>query len=386
MFPGLFILLGGFLGATQSQNPTGNFVEAFKTFYLYVVWFALALIQIQTRKAAQAILIAYLVGISIACIIAVIDFWGGTSIGYQLATFSGNINLNLGNLRLSGRSAGTMFHPNHLGEFTAAALPIAIELVWLGWNQKSRFRLILFGTVCLLLGVGNLLSGSVGGYIGLFIGSGLALILLLFKDISKLVQVVFLSILFIFLGLIILNTAPFLEPIQTQLNKNVERVIQKTGPNRLTLISDTWKLIQEKPITGVGMDQRNSEDQVSSLQTKLQVHNTFLLAWVGGGILNLVGIFLIYLISLKYSLTVIISHLSKKYHPFMVGLAASFIGWAVIDVAQPSTYSRYTWITVAVLIGLILSQTATKPNSQPTTLHPRSVKTAFLLTSLKSKF
>jgi MFS family permease len=138
------------------------------------------------------------------------------------------------------------------------------------------------------------------------------------------------------------------------IEKNVNRTLQVTGPSRWEVMRESLTLISASPILGYGMDQGTLRLPSSKWLTSDGVHNTILQTWLGGGILAFCGVILVYGIALRRAFQTMVMQARGTGKLHTMGLAASVFGWFLIDMTQPSIYLRYTWITVALLIGLLL--------------------------------
>jgi hypothetical protein len=98
------------------------------------------------------------------------------------------------------------------------------------------------------------------------------------------------------------------------------------------------------------------------------VHNGIMRALLYGGIFVFAGALYAYGYSLWLALKVMGDYLNGQRNWLMLGLAVSIVGWTISDLAVPSFYQRFTWITVPILYGLYLRT------------HPAQVRTSKVLT------
>jgi len=93
------------------------------------------------------------------------------------------------------------------------------------------------------------------------------------------------------------------------------------------------------------------------LVTSSGVHNALIRGWLAGGIATFIGLLIIYLLAIKKSLISLRDFINKDSVSYLqVGLSISVLSWILIDMAQPSFYQRFTWITVCVLYGLTFNK------------------------------
>jgi O-antigen ligase len=160
-------------------------------------------------------------------------------------------------------------------------------------------------------------------------------------------------------------------------NPNLQRASDFTGPSRFNLDVEAVGQILENPWIGYGMDQGASVGaDLSQLVTSNGVHNTLIRSWLAGGILAFIGILLAYLLALKQAFTVVVGFMKKQLtQPYALGLAASVIAWVIVDMAQPSLYLRFTWVTVPLLYGLSTVTLSNRAHVQAATrLHLKSTQ------------
>jgi hypothetical protein len=82
------------------------------------------------------------------------------------------------------------------------------------------------------------------------------------------------------------------------------------------------------------------------------VHNAILRSWVAGGIFVFLGVAYAYFWCLRLALRTIRRYLRGYRVYYTLGLAASIIVWTINDMAQPSYYQRFTWLTFIILYGI----------------------------------
>ncbi len=112
--------------------------------------------------------------------------------------------------------------------------------------------------------------------------------------------------------------------------------------------------IASNPIIGAGMDQSGTGTfDNNQMVTLLAIHNTILQSWVTGGLLTFFGTILVYFHVIKYSLGTLNKAIKTKTFSIMVGLSASSLGFAFMDMTSSNIYQRVKWIIFAILLGLI---------------------------------
>lgn len=356
--PSIGILLGGLLSSIFLERPLNSIIVTLKIFYLFSVWLSMIIVMAKYKGQAQNTIVALVSGVAFASCIAVVDSITGLELGtkfYNLDTAKFGLDPLLYS-QTSGRYSGTLGHPNHLGQITAVALPIVVDRAWLNLSRRGkRFLGLAMVLISVLILWANIISGSVSGLIGASIAVFIVLVVRLRKKgrIPYMVKtLVFALGTSLALSIFIAQFNADRGWLNRQLSASFNRVITQSGPERFDLMGEALLRISDNPIIGYGMDIDTYGSDPSASVTSAGIHNTILRGWLAGGILTFIGALLIYGKTLQMAIQALIGHGRAPDNSYVPAIAASIIGWMVIDMVQPSIYVRYTWITVGLLYAL----------------------------------
>jgi hypothetical protein len=152
----------------------------------------------------------------------------------------------------------------------------------------------------------------------------------------------------LFVGALVVSQTGLMLP--ETFNKRVAGAIENgdiseagTFTGRVALIDDAWSMIEQHPLSGVGVDQHRV---ISKL--KAPVHNMYLLVWVEGGLVALLG----WLGMLVVLVMVALSTLRRERD--VAGLVlAVLVTFLIFSAASPHMYARL-W-SVPVILSLAMA-------------------------------
>lgn len=355
------ILVGGLLAMTQSFNPSGSIIVTLKSFFLFSAWFSMCIVMVREKRRADRLIGFFVAGAFLTSVIAISDSLTGSTWGPAIFGVSGveftDVNL-LFMAEAYGRYGGTLGHPNIQSQFTLVVIPIVLDICISAWRTDKLPKSIGLLVILAALVWANLLTGSVAGLVGLLFAFVLVIGFRLAGRMSRLLAPFLLiaASASLVLFLVISNTA--INPVQGLIarlsaNSNVDRALSETGPGRVTLVSEAFSLISQNPLTGYGMDLLSDDAPEGSALAAVGVHNAPLRSWVAGGVFVFLGVLYAYVIAFGLSVQALAKHMQGYRAQYLVGLAVSIIVWILADMVQPSYYQRFTWLTVAILAGVI---------------------------------
>ena len=360
--PALAILLGGLLSSINSASPLISIFVTLKISYLFSLWMSMIIAMVRTKGGVENAIAALIVGVVFTSAVAVLDSLTGMALGPRIYGLDPKLS-GLDPLlysQTSGRLSGTLGHPNHLGQITAVALPIICDraMVFLG-EKRAGYRGLMLVAAAILVFWANLLSGSISGLIGATVGMTIVVGLRIRRNnyhfrILRLFLLGAGAVLVV--GLFIELKKPDSGGLSYWLATNVQRVITITGPGRISLVHDALEEIARNPIVGYGMDQGTFGANPSSAVLAIGIHNTILQGWLGGGLLTFIGVLLVYSKTMHMALRALIEQLRQPSTSYTLGLAASIVGWVLIDMTSPSISIRWTWLTVGLLYGTMIKE------------------------------
>ncbi|MBW6528609.1 O-antigen ligase family protein [Sphingomonas sp. RHCKR7] len=124
-----------------------------------------------------------------------------------------------------------------------------------------------------------------------------------------------------------------------------------TFTGRVALIDDAWSMIEQHPFSGVGVDQHRV---ISKL--KAPVHNMYLLVWVEGGLVALLG----WLGMLVVLVMVALSTLRRERD--VAGLVlAVLVTFLIFSAASPHMYARLWSVPVILSLAMAHGGAARRP-------------------------
>jgi len=343
------ILVGALLSLENSYYINAAISEIFQQIYVMTLFISLAWIMVRRGKT-NLIILALIISGAFTGGIACIDFLTGSKIGPLL---SGNPPM-----KLIGRYAGTLGHPNNLGYFLVITVLLSIGY-WINITryEKKRFPAKLYTGIWLLLITiqlfGIYLSNSLTAYLGFLLG----LIALLFslQLISKTNLKIVLKYFLVGVSAIILITIIitfFSKNTATSISNALNRVISTTAGTRIAGYSAAWNRILQDPLVGVGYDQiATSGTGLDIAVLGTPVHNIFLQIWYTGGFFALLGWLLIYF-SIGWASLVTLNN-KKMLSPIINSLAASVLAIILMDQFQDSSSQRVKWLVIGLFVGWV---------------------------------
>lgn len=341
---GLLVTVGVAVSATVATDPADSLSIGIRLIYLVVVvpWILLTLLT-QRRHVIHAVLWMF-AGAAVCATGAVLYLTPIRAFG-------------VGTVTSDNRFAGFTEHVSDLGGITAVAVGGAIGALFS--TLPGRYRL-----VCLVLlavsGMGLLLSGSVSGMLAVCV----VVLYLLATGVLRPGRAVGLAVLGGLaggLGLSLFGRSGGLDPMQRFL-----LTTGLTGPggeadtagSRIELVERAWTGILDQPFFGHGL---SVDDNL--LFRGLSVHNNFLAAWHGGGILVLVGVGIASVIAVRYCLR---RGVQDPLHTTVAGAVVAAVAFAQ---TAPSVYNRYYWLPIA--FGVVLAvRNGRRPGPDPVELGP----------------
>ncbi len=144
-----------------------------------------------------------------------------------------------------------------------------------------------------------------------------------------------------------------------KLNPNISRVLNITYNSRKEANDYAIREILKNPIIGVGMDEysQNPYAPIDNQGNPNGVHNALIRSFLGGGILVFLGYLYIYCFGIYLAYKSYKKWLSNRYRPWLIGLASSVLTFIIIDMAQPTTHWRISWLFLFILFSVVNDQT-----------------------------
>jgi O-antigen ligase len=321
--------IGGLLSTFESQAPNESIAVIVRVVYLTVVWFWLGSTVLQRREHVKTALTLWVISAAVCGFAAVLQLFFGDVIP--------------GTDPQWGRMTGFTQQMNDLGGLTAVALVPAL-MVALRPSRGLGRRLIGFAPF-LLIFAGLILSGSVGGLLAASVA------MFVWFSWSRVSARTVAILLVIGIGAAVL----FNQRAADQTLTPLQRISRVTGPQNdanATLWSrvDTYRAalqrVEQNPLIGVGLDAK------SSTIDQYEPHNLVIGIWFKSGLVGLAGMLLIIFAVGKTGWLVLCAASVSDDKLTAVALLSAFAAFVAFAMSAPILYTRYGWISAALLIAL----------------------------------
>ncbi len=248
------------------------------------------------------------------------------------------------------RAAGTLGHPNNMAMYLDMIIP------WVGFqllSEKSSLRRVYLG-VALFLGLFAVLaSGSRGAWLGLSVGSFIA-IMIWYRRQGK-SPIVALFFLTIFVTVLFSTLLAASDTFRTRLTSDD----RGAALVRVPLMEVAQEMIQAKPLEGVGLANYTREMLFYDRTTinvaafyDQPVHNTFLLIAAETGLPSAILFIFLLLIALRTAYVLTLSQ-SEEAAALGFGVMASLTAWFIHN--QVNHTSPFTDSTLWLFFGMLLA-------------------------------
>jgi len=326
--------IGGLASSLHASHRTQSALIVLRLVYVTIVWFWVGAAILRSRE--QLLIAASLWTISAALSSSAAIFqilWGNVIPGTAVSW---------------GRMPGLTQHVNDLGGLTAIALVPAVMLATKP-NLSRGWRAIHVAVMGLLV-AGLILSGSVTGFVSAAVGLGLWILIsgrrgrvLLALGVVALVGVAV-------AGLQL--TSHGRSPLQ-----RLEQVTATNGSeagtlaSRITLDEQAIQVVEHNPLIGVGLDAADARDRIGNF-----AHNMLLGAWMGAGLLGILGIVLALAAVVTVGVVAVRAATDPEERILAQALAIAVVVFLVFGMAVPLLYQRYAWMPAALLVALRAQQ------------------------------
>jgi O-antigen ligase len=339
--------VGGLISSVVSAHPLGSMLALGRFIYIVLIWFWLGTVLIGTLRHLYTAVALWSFSVAVVGLSAIVQlFW--TKLPGMCALQYCNYG---GDTRFIGRMAGFTQAPNDLGGMAAIVL---IPVLTLTIRPGISVALRTVGSVFLLATViGLIISGSVAAMAAAIIA--VILWVLLSGVTRKQLAAVAVVAATIIVAVGLQSAVKAQSPLQ-----RLEAVLAPKDPNasmngRIRIDKATLELIRQSPVVGIGLDSKSADDKLATFGFRrgLGAHNFFLAAWLGGGVLALLGLLLIvgFILRLGYQ-TVRSTTNDPEYSRLAIALTIAFITYMVFGIVSPTLYLRYGWVSAALLIAL----------------------------------
>lgn len=255
------------------------------------------------------------------------------------------------------RISGTMDHPNGFAAAMVALVPLVLSLLM---SERHIGLRVLLALTAPVLVYGILLSGSRGGMVALVFALGLHI----FRQRHRLVVLA----VFLMLALLLLAVAP--PEVKERFSLAPERypTADFSIERRLTYQKLGLELLQEHPLTGIGLHgfpdayARSQYRFLQSDDVKRVAHNMYLEIATGTGLLGLIPFMALLLVSL-YGVLRVAQQMDNRGFLASVanGIFAGLGGFLVASLFLSEQYEKTLWLLIALTVVVQLVPSTTPP-------------------------
>jgi O-antigen ligase len=333
----VLLAVGGFFSAFEAVHVAPAMFEAGEFLYLVLAWFGLGIIVLRTHAQVTLAIVIWTASAAVSGLAAV-----------------GQVFLDvLVTPEFYGRATGLTGQPNDLGGLAAVALVPAVALVIQG--GKSWLRTIVAGLVLVGVVTALILSGSVGGLVG--VAGGVAFfvgMLLTGRHRTRLdrrrLGIAALAATAAVLWLSAQPGSDVYGPLARISSVTGEHNRQDENPtlvSRLAIDDAAVSAIAKHPLLGSGL----GEDAATG-EFGIEVHNMYLGLWVGAGLPALVGLVIILLSLTAIGRAVVRDARSRNEWLLALALDAALLSFLLFAMSAPILIVRYGWAPGAFLVAL----------------------------------
>jgi O-antigen/teichoic acid export membrane protein len=331
--------VGGLLSSFGAALPTHSVGVVVRLIFLTVAWFWLGTVVLTSRAHLMRAVTLWVASAAV----------GGAAAAIQLA--AGNAIPGAAPM-VFGRSTGLTTQPNELGGLAAVALVPALMLASRR-HLSPALRTLTYSFV-LLVGIGLILSGSVGAMV-----AAVAAVFVWFAFQRSSVESILVmgAIAISAIGLV---TVQAMRGAPTPLDR-LSRVTSASGAagtgsgsldSRIATYRAAAKAIESDPFVGVGLDLVSVTRPFHVVSYEYDVHNLILGTWYKAGLIGLAGMLTVLFAIFKSGWTAIMRATSDEERMLANALLASFVAFVAFSMSEPALYARYGWISSALVIAL----------------------------------
>jgi O-antigen ligase len=164
----------------------------------------------------------------------------------------------------------------------------------------------------------------------------------------------------VLLAVILLGAAAFMTGRTEDSPSPLERISSVTGRDskyasfwsRVETYREAAKRIEENPLVGVGLDEK------SSVAGQHAVHNLVIGTWYRAGIAGLIGILVVLMAIARTGWMNLAASRSEEEYLMSAALLSSFAAFVIFMFSAPILFTRYGWVSAALLVALRSAQLA----------------------------
>jgi O-antigen/teichoic acid export membrane protein len=251
-----------------------------------------------------------------------------------------------------GRTTGFTGQPNELGGLTSIAL---VPAIMLAAREAITFPQRMLSYWFLLFVAGGLvLSGSVGALVAAAVAVFVWFSLQRGTMNSKLV---FATLGFLVVGVVAVQAMRGGATPLDRFNKvtsSSPAVGQGSGSvdQRIVTYRVAVRAVKRDPFVGVGLDLESITKPFGVIDYQYDIHNLLLGTWYKAGLFGLVGMLIALLAILKTGWSAICASRSDAERSHAIALLCSVVAFVAFAMSEPVLYTRYGWISAALVLAL----------------------------------
>ena len=329
--------IGGLLSTFQSYAAFKSVAIVMRLIFLTLFWFWLGTVVLTRREHVRKAVVLW-IGSAAVC-----------GAGAILQVVAGDVIPNT--TPIYGRSTGFTNQPNDLGGLAAIAFIPALMLA--SRRRLSGVQRTVSYVLLLFVAAGLLLSGSVGALIA---AGAATFVWFCFQRSSTHSVLAFGAIIVSAAAILAIQVARGAPTPLDRLNKVTATSSTANGAGSLDSRIATYrvaaKAIRRDPFIGVGLDLVSVTKPFGVVSYEYDVHNLVIGTWYKAGLFGLIGMLLAVLAVLRTGWRAIVRSRSDEEQMAAVSLLSSFVAFVVFAMGAPVLFSRYGWISAALLLAL----------------------------------
>ena len=330
--------VGGLLSSFRSYEALKSIAIVVRLIFLTTFWFWLGTVVLHRREHVTKAVLFWVASAAICGAGGIVQVLVGDVIPGTSAAW--------------GRATGFTTNANDLGGVTAIAFVPALMLAARPAIATSQ-RVVSY-VLLILVGGGLVLSGSVGA---LFAAIMATVFWVAFQRSSRQSLLVFAAIALCTVALVTVQAmrgAPTpLERLSTVTNSSTT-ASEGAGSldSRVATYRVAMKAIEHQPFVGVGLDLVSVTKPWGVVAYEHDVHNLIIGVWYKAGLVGLIGILMSLVAVLRVGWEATIQQGSAADRRMAIALVSSVCAFVVFAMSEPVLFSRYAWVSSAMLIAL----------------------------------
>ena len=353
--------VGGLLSSFESYAALKSVAIVCRLILLTVFWFWLGTVVLTRPAHVSKALVLWVVSAAVCGTGAILQFVAGDVIPNTSPVYS--------------RSTGFTAQPNDLGGITAIAFVPALMLA--AREGVSKPRRLLAYLMLLLVTAGLVLSGSVGAMFAAVAATFVWFALQ--RKPGRSLRVVGVMVAAV-LAITVFQSARGAQTPLSRLHSVTAKRVGTEGTGTLESRILTYRVavaeIKRDPFIGVGLDLVSVTKPFGIVSYEYDVHNLVLGTWYKAGIFGLIGMLVVLYAIFKVGWRAILDTRNESERMMAAALLSALSAFVVFAMGAPVLFSRYGWITGALVLAFRAVQVRERGLQPSPVEHPRYVAVA----------